>query len=96
MLRGIFKFLIIAGIIIVAGMTCPDEKAHKQAVKEAVRKECIREGLPFGGIIGSLATMTVTTTDCIVFSIGSTNSDGGSEIVSIGVFGKVFVILPAE
>jgi len=91
---GILKFLIIAGIIVIAVVTCPDEKAHKQAVKEAVRKECIREGIPIGGgVIGSLATLTVTSTDCVVFSIGTMHdTDGRSEIVSVGLFGKVFVI----
>ena len=93
-MRGILKFLIIVGIIVVAVVTCPDEKAHKQAVKDAVRKDCVREGLPFGGgVIGSLATLGVTSTDCVVFSLGFIHDlNGGSEIISIGAFGKVFVI----
>ena len=92
-LAGILKFLIIVGIIVVAAVTCPDEKAHKQAVKEAVRKECIREGLPIGGgVIGSLATLAVTSTDCIVFSLGFISDGDGSELASVGLFGKVFVI----
>ncbi len=92
-LASVLKLLIILGIIVAAVVTCPDEKAHKQAVKETVRKECIREGLPLGGVIGSLATMTVTSTDFIVFSMGTIHdTDRGSRMVSVGLLGKVFVI----
>ena len=92
-LAGILKFLIIAGIVVAAIVTCPDEKAHKQAVKEAIRKECVENGLPIGGgVIGSLFTTTVTSTNCIVFSLGKMSFDGQTEIVSVGIFGKVFVI----
>ena len=89
-LRGI-KILIIAGIVILAVMTCPGEKAHKQAVQEAVKKECIKEGSRVKGVIeGFIASKVVTTTDCIVFSTGSLDGD----LVSLGIFGKVFVIRP--
>ena len=93
-LKGIYKFLIIASIIVLAIVTCPSEEAHMKAIKEAVRKENIKEGNPFGGLFGSILTMGVTTTDYIIFSVGTINhGDGKSETVSIGAFGKVFVLM---
>lgn len=93
-LAGILKsLLIIAAIVITAIVTCPDENAHKQAVKEAIRNEYIKEGKPFGGIVGSLATATVISENCTVFSLGAISIPGSEpQIVSVGVFGKVFII----
>lgn len=92
----------IVAVMIGAGMTCPDKQQHKDAIVNAIRCDVEEEKYETeamklvsavrGKILGGIMKNAMFVDDYVLYSVGSVVFDDESRVVSIGVFGHVFVL----
>lgn len=92
---------IIAALLIVAAVTCPDKSKHLEVLSDragyAISKSASDEGglVALLGLAGNnLAKLflqnSLVVDNYFLFSLGRIEKSDGSDVVSVGVFGHVF------
>lgn len=111
MKKVLLLIVSIAIVALVGGafVTCPDKKAHQKALTESVGQYAQDKVDSKGGVLGKVAkavagnkavelaiSQFLTVEDHGVFSIGKIKKGEDSQIVSFGIFGKVYAPSTAQ
>ena len=101
MMKKIFALVITLFAILLMALTCPDKKAHTEAIRSAV-SGYVNETLSprhddniVMGFLGSLfvskvAEVSLEVSNYLLFSVGRITFDGTTRVVSVGAFNHVF------
>ena len=105
MMKQRFALVITLFAILLMALTCPDKKAHTEAIRSAVSgyvNETLSQRQDDGivmGFLGSLFVSKVTevyldnsleVSNYLLFSVGRITFDGTTRVVSVGAFNHVF------
>ena len=105
MMKKIFALVITLFAILLMVLTCPDKKAHTEAIRSAVSgyvNETLSQRQEDGIVMGFLGSLFVSkvaevyldnsleVSNYLLFSVGRITFDGTTRVVSVGVFNHVF------
>lgn len=89
-MKNFFSFLVIIVLVVMASVTNPSESAHWKQIGPA--SELVAKGLTgLSKIIGD-TDLDVRYVNGVVGSAIVMKENGKSEVLSIGAFGKVWVL----
>lgn len=105
-MKKFLKFLLVAGIVAVCIVTCPEKEAHKDALKSVINsalddeigKVSDNEGInKVGSAISSFVVeialdSKLEVKNYFVCSLGQFDTDEGVRTVSLGLLGHVFTM----
>ena len=105
MMKKIFALVITLFVILLMALTCPDKKAHTEAIRSAVSgyvNETLSQRQDDGIVMGFLGSLFVSkmteiyldnsleVSNYLLFSVGRITFDGTTRVVSVGAFNHVF------
>lgn len=105
MMKKIFALVITLFVILLMALTCPDKKAHTEAIRSAVSgyvNETLSQRHDDNIVMGFLGSLFVSkvaevyldnsleVSNYLLFSVGRIIFDGTTRVVSVGAFNHVF------
>lgn len=95
---------LIAGILMLAVITCPDKDAHESAIRRSLQSKIgdsrdaamasfFMSAMGVGGLLeeSAMSQLDVKCDNYLIFSVGTGIVDGERHPISIGIFGKVLL-----
>lgn len=89
-MRKLFSLGIIVAVLVVMALTCPKEKDHYEAISSALAEKA-EIAKPVVKILTDEGVKSVVkVSDFVLVSVGKNRFDN-DKVMSIGIFGHVFV-----
>ena len=89
-MRKLFSLGITVAVLVVMALTCPKEKDHYEAISSALADEAEVAKPLVKLFIDEGVKGMVKVSDYVLISIGKNRLDN-EKVISVGVFGHVFV-----